>query len=274
MRQDDGVRRGVREVQRASERVAELVVQRHRRRAEHRPAQPGAVLGLAARVEVGAVGDHARERRRQCPGALLGHQRDDRRRVGGVEALDGVGDRVHAAGGREVRRQAQRQLRVVDDAARQHPRVASGALLAALGQPPHRCHLRARVGRGDGENRQPVLECDRLAQAHGRAAADGDATVGAQFEREVPGAGGHLDRHVHPRLREHPDRPLPQRRGDEFAGIPLLRGAEHQDARQPQRGDLAGELRDRAGADDDAHRQRLVGEAVGHGGRASPSSLP
>ena len=47
----------VRQVQGAAEGVAELVVQRHGGGAEHRAAQPGAVLGLGRGVQVGAVGD-------------------------------------------------------------------------------------------------------------------------------------------------------------------------------------------------------------------------
>jgi hypothetical protein len=98
VRQDDGVGLSVGQVEGAAEGVAELVVQRHGRRREHRAAQPRPVLRLAAGVEVGAVGDHPGQRSGQRPDALLGHQGDDRRRVGGVEALDRMGDGVHPAG--------------------------------------------------------------------------------------------------------------------------------------------------------------------------------
>ena len=47
MGQHDRMRLGVRQVEAAAEGVAELVVQRHANRAQHRAAEPGAVERLA-----------------------------------------------------------------------------------------------------------------------------------------------------------------------------------------------------------------------------------
>lgn len=60
---------GVGHVEGAAEGVAELVVQGHGGGPEAGAAQPRAVLGTGAGVEVGAVGDEVRERGGQCPDA-------------------------------------------------------------------------------------------------------------------------------------------------------------------------------------------------------------
>ena len=89
VRQDDGVHRGVGQVERAAEHVARLVVQPRPGRGERRPGQPRAVEHPGARVEVAAVGDHAGQARGQRGDALEGHE---------------VGDRVGAAGPTPPRR--------------------------------------------------------------------------------------------------------------------------------------------------------------------------
>ena len=83
--------------------------------------------------------------------------------AGRVESLDEVGERVHPARGREVGRQGERQLRVVDDRRRQHAEVPAGGLDAALGQPPDRRHLGAGVRRRDGDDGQPHSLATALA---------------------------------------------------------------------------------------------------------------
>ncbi len=254
------------QVEGAAEGVTELVVQRHGGRGKHRSAQPGAVLGLGPRLEVTAVGDDPGQRGGQGPGPLLGHQRDDRRRIRGVEALDRVRDRVETAGHRHPGGQGQGELRVVEHAPGQHPHVAAGPLLPALGQPPHRRHLRAGVGGRDGDHRQLVLQRDRLAQPDRRPAAHGHAAVGAQLRCTIAGPAGDLDRHVHPRLGQHAGRPLAQGGGDRPAGVLLLGRAQDQHAGQPQGRHLVGQLRQGTGAEHHSHGQRLVREGTDHDG--------
>ena len=55
MRQDDGVRLRMRQIEAAAQRVAELVMQRHAHIAQHRAAQPGAVQRVAARARIGVA---------------------------------------------------------------------------------------------------------------------------------------------------------------------------------------------------------------------------
>ena len=59
MRQDDGVRLRMRQIEAAAQRVAELVMQRHAHIAQHRAAQPGAVQRVAARARIGGVAPQA-----------------------------------------------------------------------------------------------------------------------------------------------------------------------------------------------------------------------
>ena len=67
MRQDDGVRLRMRQIEAAAQRVAELVMQRHAHIAQHRAAQPGAVQRVAARAD----------RRRRAAGRQAARQRGD-----------------------------------------------------------------------------------------------------------------------------------------------------------------------------------------------------
>jgi hypothetical protein len=114
-----------------------------------------------------------------------------------------------------------------------------------------------------------VLQRDRLAQSDGRPAADRDAAVGAQLAGPIAGQVGHLDRHVHPRLGEHPGRPVTERRSDPPAGLGLLGTAQHQRPAQAEPVDLVGQRPDRPDAEHDPHRQRLTGERqCAHGGKA------
>ena len=67
-----------------------------------------------------------------------------------------MGHGVHARTGRQRRRQAQRQQRIVDHRARQHAQVAPGLLEAAVGDAVDRRHLGTGVSgrhRHDGQGR-------------------------------------------------------------------------------------------------------------------------
>ena len=68
------------------------------------PQSQAPYCASAARVEVGAVGGHGRQRGGEGPRALLGHQRGDGVASGRVEPLDRVGEGVHAAGDGQVGR--------------------------------------------------------------------------------------------------------------------------------------------------------------------------
>ncbi len=262
MRQDDGVGGRVRQVERAAQGVAQLVVQRHGRGPEHRAAQPGALLGPGPGVAVGGVGDQLRQRPQQRAHAPLGHRRRRGRGIGGPQRLDGVRHRVEPAGHRHVDRQPQGQVGVVEHRDRQHPGVAPGALAAGVGQPPHRGHLRPRVRRGDGDDGQSVHQRDGLAQPDRRPAADRHAPVGPELGGPRGDPVGDGDRHVHPRLGQHRRAAVTQQRGDLVTCAALLRGAQHQHPGQPQVVELGGQLGQRPGAEPHPHGQGPV--AAGH----------
>ena len=203
MRQDDRVHFGVRQLEAAAERVAELVVQPDRRIAEDGSAQPCGDQRIAARLDVARLALQARERGGAGADALFGQQVHHRVSVGRVQRLGGMRDRVQHADDGDRERQPERELGVVDDRARQHARVARGLLQSRLGQAIARSHLAAGVGRRHGDDRQARVERERLAEAGRRAAADRDGTVGAEPARFVGRRARGLDRHVHRRLREH-----------------------------------------------------------------------
>jgi hypothetical protein len=71
---DDRVRLGVREIERAAERVAELVVQTHADRSEDAAGEPRAVACLRAGREIGRVADDLRKRVRERRDALGRHR--------------------------------------------------------------------------------------------------------------------------------------------------------------------------------------------------------
>ncbi len=75
MRQHDGVRFGVRQVEAAAQRVAQLVVKRHADAAKHRATQPRSVQALRTRVEVGRIAEYRWNARGERANAFLGHQR-------------------------------------------------------------------------------------------------------------------------------------------------------------------------------------------------------
>jgi hypothetical protein len=101
------------------------------------------------------------------------------------------------------------------------------------------------------------LERDRLAETDRRAAADRDRAVGAEPLRLGARRARGVDRHVHARFGEDADRAIAEQRGDAARRLDLLGRRQHQRARRADRLDLARELLQRAGAEDDARRQAV-----------------
>ncbi len=198
--QDDGMHLGVRQIEGAAERVAQLVVQGEADRAERRGAQPGAVERIAARGDISRIGHDARQAAGQRGDALFRHQVGKRRRLDGIERLDRVRDRIHAAGGRDGPRQRDGEFGIVDHGARHHLGVGAGGLDPVRGDAPQRRHLRAGIGRRHGEQRQAGVAGDHLAQPDGRAAADRDDAVGVPVAGVGERRRGDVGRHVHPRV--------------------------------------------------------------------------
>ena len=94
VREDDGVGAGVRQVERPAQHVAELVVQTRAGHGERRRAEPRAAQQLG-RVVLAESG-------RQPPDRLLGDGRADGVAPRRPHRLDGVGERVEPARGREI----------------------------------------------------------------------------------------------------------------------------------------------------------------------------
>lgn len=67
MRQDDGVHRGVRQVERTPKRMTQLVVQAHAHLTQHRTTQPGPVERIAPGFQVVRIGSDARQYLGYCP---------------------------------------------------------------------------------------------------------------------------------------------------------------------------------------------------------------
>ena len=111
MRQHGRMRLCMGQIERAAERVAELVVERHADGAEAGSAEPGAVERIGPCLPIRGPFDHDRQRARQGADGFIRHDADERIAVLRVERFDGMGDRVDAAGARNRRRQAQRQGR-------------------------------------------------------------------------------------------------------------------------------------------------------------------
>jgi hypothetical protein len=116
------VRLGVREVERAAQQVADLVVQGAADEPEGPARQGGAVQEPLMVVGVEALA--------QRPRAALGEQRADRRRSLRPQRVDAVGERVHGARPRDLGRQAADEVGVVDHGAWPHRLVAARALAA------------------------------------------------------------------------------------------------------------------------------------------------
>ena len=103
---------------------------------------------------------------------------------------------VHAAGGGQLRWHRDRQQRIVDDDARQHPRVAPGDLLTLIGLPPDRGHLAAGVRGGNGEDGQSAIPSHSLRESGRGAAAYGDDDADSSFTGRLDGLRGNLERHM------------------------------------------------------------------------------
>ena len=184
-----------------------------------------------------------------------------------------MGDGVDATGHRHRHRQRRRELGVIDHAARQHPRVPAGLLAPIGGQTPHRGHLRPGVGGRHRHDRQAVLQRDGLAQPDCRASTDGHTTIGTHPGRFLTGALGDLAGHMHHRFGQHPHTAGAQCLGHPLAGVLLLRRAQDQHTRQPDRIQLLGQGRQGPGAEADPHGQGLVDELAGGQGRVGQGGL-
>ena len=204
----------------------------------------------------------ARQGRGTAADAFLGEQVDHRIAVRRVQALGGMGDGVDRADDADGERQAERQLGVVDDGARQHRRIAAGALGAALGEAVHRRHLAAGVGGRDRDHRHARVERQGLGEAGGRTAADGDQAIGVDALHHVLGRAHRLDRHMHRRFGEHAGGMRSEQADDALGERLLARGREHQRALGADQLDLVPHLLQRAGAEDDARHPHLQHEVV------------
>ena len=118
-----------------------------------------------------------RQSSRITPDRLERDQRGEGVGVDRVQRLDGMGHGVHAARPGQARREAQRQIRVVDHGARQHDRIAARTLGATLGEAVDRRHLRAGIRGRDGDDRKGSLKSNGLCHP--------DRTSAAQTENGI-----------------------------------------------------------------------------------------
>jgi hypothetical protein len=184
-RQADGVHGAVREAVAPAERLG------HRVPEAHADAQRGAPVHRAleqslARLEVVAIGQHRGQvrgdQRRALERVLVALGRAPRH----VEGLGAMGQRVERGAGGHRGRHLERELGLVDDPL--DVRARAGVLRARLlvAHPEERRPLGARIGRGDGDHRQPGLRRHGLRRVHDAPAAQRDEPVG------VPREGGRL----------------------------------------------------------------------------------
>jgi len=85
VRQHDGVGGRMRQIEAATERMAQLVVQGHAHGAQYAPGQPRAVKHLAPRLDVAAIRMHARQALRDRGNRFLRDQARDRIRIAGIQ---------------------------------------------------------------------------------------------------------------------------------------------------------------------------------------------
>ena len=206
----------------------------------------------------------AGQRAGQGPQRLGRHGRQQARGVGCVQRLDGVRQRVHAAGGAHVGWQRDRERRVVDDDAGQHAHVAPGGLALRVGQAPDGSHLAAGVRGRHSHDRQAGLQRHRLGQPRRRAAPDRDEHPGTQLAGPGDGPGGELDRHVLGHVAQPPDQ-VPGQLGTDHVGSVVLVRAGDQQRRYAERAGLLRDPVQGADAEDDpdgpaAEDGRVVGE--------------
>ena len=251
----------VREVVRAAEHVADLVVDRRPRDRERRPGEVGAVERVRTAAEVLGALDRRGHTLGDRADPLLGDERGDRVGARRVERLDAVRHRVDRAGPRDERGQRDGQLGVVDDDLGEHRPVVAGLLARRRGHPPHRRHLRAGVGRRHRDDREAGAEGDDLRGPGRGTAADAEQGVGARLRGHRAGALGDLVGDVRADLVEDPDDPVAEDRGELLGERALLHGRDEQEAVDVEPVDLGGELLARGpGGEDDAPGQRVVGE--------------
>lgn len=94
----------MRQIEIAAQRVAELVMQAHRYRAEHHAAQPGRIPRVTAGLRVLRVRSQPGVGRPPWPASLPQLSGADRAAIVGVQRLGGMGDDVAAAGDRDPQR--------------------------------------------------------------------------------------------------------------------------------------------------------------------------
>ena len=253
----------VRDAAEAAQRVADGVHDAHHgvreRRARHKRSQRQA----GARFGVGAVAAGRGQVRRDQLDRLRGERVGHGVLLDGRVRLDGVGERVHAGGGRQLRRQ-RRGERGVEDGHVRHQLVRGERqlrMLVRVGHHGDQRHLAAGAGRrGHGDERRQVglqnLRALQRGEVHAlagqrrgralrriddRAAADGHEPVAAAFGVQAR----HLVYHVHRRVGRHLVEHL----------VGHVGGIQH-----------AGQLRGHAQLHEArvGHHQRVLHAAVGH----------
>ena len=112
-------------------------------------------------------------------------------------------DGVDAGRSGNVRRQAERQRRIIQHRLRQHLPVAPGFLATIFRQSVNRRHFRPGVRRRHGDDRRAGLERDRFREPDCRAAANGHAAIGVEALRRLARRAHDLDGHVHRGLGIH-----------------------------------------------------------------------
>ena len=261
----------------------------HRRREAVHGAQPGVGQGQAAEeardgeVDADGLRRVALEGPAQGAGrageALAAEAVDEGVGADGDERLDELGERVEAARGHDVRREADQEVGVDDRGAGQHQRAAQARLHSVLGRGEDGVarHLRAGAGgRRDGHERSggppdrlPAADdlqvVERVAAVaeeggHGLAGVDRAAAPAGHHQVDALGAGGGCPApHVGDgRLaggRKRHDREARRRQGVARGGGPLD-GAPGDEERPAAEG--SSDLREaghRSGAEEDAGRR-------------------
>ncbi len=252
VRQDDRVRLGMRQPERAAEHMAELVMQRHAGATQHRTAEPGASERPGAGIEVAGTPGQHRQRLGHRRDRLGGEQAEHRIAIAGVKPLDSMGERIQPRIRGQPRRKAQRQRHVVDHRLRPDRRVAAGRLPAIGRLAEDVGHLGAGVCRRHHHLVGAGAQRDRLAEPDGRPSAQRYHAVGS-------GSGIGRERRV-----GHPDRRMGLGPGEDAGG------AGPEISRQP--------LRSRAVAGSRQH-QRPTASQAGHlrpdfGERSLPKDHP
>ena len=235
MRQHHRVALGMRQIERPAQRVAQLVVQRHAHAAHHDAAQPRAIKSIGAGRQVSGLLADGRQGAAQGGDAFAGHETDHRVAVRRIQALGRMRNCIDAAGHAHVHRQTQRELRVVNHAARHHPHVFAGFLHAVLGDAIDRRHFRAGVSGWNGNDGQAGVQRNRFAQAGGRAAANRHGAISAQLPGDLSGLAGGLYRHMHHRAVKHTGRARTQQVGHHLGRVALLWRGQDQRALETQR---------------------------------------